>query len=116
MSTDFTDFNKKPDYFGFCGGFLSRHLSMRCINALKGQNIIAYGNALVIPHKFAAKRRRTGTRVSRPRSSPRRFAAIIGCRRWGRFGFADTFSAPVVGLRRRNRLAVGCPPYESFTL
>ncbi|MDR1923943.1 MAG: hypothetical protein LBQ66_06180 [Planctomycetaceae bacterium] len=30
----------------------------------------------------------------------------------GRVGFVNTFSAPVVGLRRRNRPAVGCPPYD----
>ncbi|MDR1925378.1 MAG: hypothetical protein LBQ66_13490 [Planctomycetaceae bacterium] len=29
----------------------------------------------------------------------------------GHFGFADACSAPVVGLRRRNRPAVGYPPY-----
>jgi hypothetical protein len=32
---------KISDYFGFCGGFPSCHLSMRYVNALKGQNIIA---------------------------------------------------------------------------
>jgi hypothetical protein len=50
--------------------------------------------------------------AGRPRSSPRRFAANVGgCADIGRFGFADAFSAPVVGLRRRNRPAVGYPPY-----
>ncbi|MDR1923405.1 MAG: hypothetical protein LBQ66_03430 [Planctomycetaceae bacterium] len=28
---------------------------------------------------------------------------------------SDTFSAPVVGCRRRNRPAVGCPPYVADT-
>jgi hypothetical protein len=36
---------KKPDYFVFCGAFtsciLSSTVSIQCINALKGQNIIA---------------------------------------------------------------------------
>jgi hypothetical protein len=33
------------DYFGFCGGFPSCHLSMRYINALKEQHILARRNA-----------------------------------------------------------------------
>ncbi|MDR1925959.1 MAG: hypothetical protein LBQ66_16445, partial [Planctomycetaceae bacterium] len=33
-------------------------------------------------------------RAGRPRSSPRRYAAIVGCCRRGRFGFADAFLDP----------------------
>ncbi|MDR1925993.1 MAG: hypothetical protein LBQ66_16615 [Planctomycetaceae bacterium] len=36
--------------------------------------------------------------------------------RFGRFGFADAFSAPLFSScfarRKHNRLAVGCPPYD----
>ncbi|MDR1925647.1 MAG: hypothetical protein LBQ66_14850 [Planctomycetaceae bacterium] len=43
---------------------------------------------------------------------------VVGLRRRNRLAVgcppyvADAFSAPVVGLRRRNRSAVGCPPYD----
>ncbi|MDR1925935.1 MAG: hypothetical protein LBQ66_16325 [Planctomycetaceae bacterium] len=42
----------------------------------------------------------------------RRYAAIVGVADIGLFGFTNTCSAPVVGLRRRNRPAVGYPPYD----
>ncbi|MDR1925994.1 MAG: hypothetical protein LBQ66_16620 [Planctomycetaceae bacterium] len=47
---------------------------------------------------------------------PRRFAAVVGVADIGRFGFASAYSAPVVGLCRRNRPAVGYPPYICQTV
>ncbi|MDR1925613.1 MAG: hypothetical protein LBQ66_14675 [Planctomycetaceae bacterium] len=45
------------------------------------------------------------------RSSCRRVADVTARRSVIHLTFANTFSDPVVGLRRRNRPAVGYPPY-----
>ncbi|MDR1925272.1 MAG: hypothetical protein LBQ66_12960, partial [Planctomycetaceae bacterium] len=54
-------------------------------------------------------------RAGRPRSSPRRFAAIVGCRRHWWFGISTRVPPPLFSAcsarRKHNRPAVGCPPY-----
>ncbi|MDR1925078.1 MAG: hypothetical protein LBQ66_11965, partial [Planctomycetaceae bacterium] len=55
-------------------------------------------------------------RAGRPRSSPCRFAASVGCRRHWWFGISTRFPPPLFSAcsarRKRNRPAVGYPPYD----
>jgi hypothetical protein len=46
-------------------------------------------------------------RAGHPRSSPRRFAAVVGVADIGRFGFADAFSDPILAFALSGRELLG---------